>query len=320
MASISPGISMNNLVKSVQERYSVNVRNLPKGKIESVYRSITEGRLPMPPLVLSEDKTLLIDRKSPLSGRDYKVLFNASSTKRQLFGLARKMHLLGFKELKKNELVEQIKRKLQVTGICEPVLLQVKRKSGKVVSELPNNANFNIGNEPNNNFKLNNNIPKNNNFKLNNNIPKNNNFKLNNNVPKNISAPQSINVPSVSKTKTSPIKMSVSTLSPTAPSLGLGRSPKINFGPAPRLFSNSNGNSGGGGRRGGWWPFPWPPRPGPRPGPNPKPVPTPGTTPPNPKPVPTPGTTPPNPKPLTATTIMTIHNVQIFMVRFCLFF
>jgi len=109
MASISPGISMSNLVRTVQERYSVNVRNLPKNKIESVYRSITEERLPMPPLVLSEDKTLLIDRKSPLSGRDYKVLFDASSTKRQLFGLARKMHLLGFKELKKNELVEQIK-------------------------------------------------------------------------------------------------------------------------------------------------------------------------------------------------------------------
>jgi hypothetical protein len=251
MASISPGITMNNLVKSVQERYSVNVSGIPKGKIESVFRSITEGRLPMPPLVLSEDKTLLIDRKSPLSGKDYKVLFNASSTKRQLFGLARKMHLLGFKELKKYEIVEQIKRKLQITGIAEPVLLQVKRKSTKVVSELPNNVPFNtnenINFKSNNNFKLNNNSPKNNNL----NLPKNNNlnFKKNNNLnsPKNnnLNSPKnnntkripSLTLPTIPKTTTSPIRMSSSAISSVPPSLNFG-SPKINFGTAPKIFGS----------------------------------------------------------------------------------
>ena len=92
-SSISPGIALNQLTKTVQERYSVNVRGIPKNVIESVYRSITEGRLQMPPLVLSEDKTMLIDRKSPLSGKDYKVLFDSASTKRKLYRLADKMHL-----------------------------------------------------------------------------------------------------------------------------------------------------------------------------------------------------------------------------------
>ena len=233
MASISPGIALNQLTKTVQERYSVNVRGMPKKVIESVYRSITEGRLQMPPLVLSEDKTVLIDRKSPLSGKDYKVLFNASSTKRQLYRLADKLHLLGYKELKKQEIVAQIKEKLQVTGIAEPVLLQVKRKGGKVVSPLPNNVPFNNNESPrfnnnnqsprfnNNNqsptFNNNNQSPK---FNNNNQSPKFNNNKspkLNNNKPS-----QNNNKKNKKKLKVPSIGIQGKSLSSVIPTLNLG--------------------------------------------------------------------------------------------------
>jgi hypothetical protein len=194
MASISPGIAFNNLTRSVQERYSVNVRHLPKKNIESVFRSVTEERYTMPPLVLSQDKTMLLDRKSPLSANDYRVLFNVTSTKRQLFGLARKLHLLGYKDLTKVDLVEQIKEKLSVTGICEPVELIQKRKSTKPVSVIPNNVPFNNKNNKNYNFET----PKNNN-NINFGTRKNNN-NFNFGTPKNNNnnrSPSSVNISSV---------------------------------------------------------------------------------------------------------------------------
>jgi len=231
MASISPGIALNQLTKTVQERYSVNVRGMPKKVIESVYRSITEGRLQMPPLVLSEDKTVLIDRKSPLSGKDYKVLFNASSTKRQLYRLADKLHLIGYKELKKQELVAQIKEKLVVTGISEPILLQVKRKSKNVVSPLPNNVPFNNESPRFNNnnqspkFNNNNQSPK---FNNNNQSPKFNNNqspKFNNNQsPKfnNNKPSQNNNKKNEKKLKVPSIGIQGKSLSSVIPTLNIG--------------------------------------------------------------------------------------------------
>jgi len=242
-SSISPGIALNQLTKTVQERYSVNVRGIPKNVIESVYRSITEGRLQMPPLVLSEDKTMLIDRKSPLSGKDYKVLFDSASTKRKLYRLADKMHLFGYKELKKSEIVNQIKEKLLVTGISEPILIQVKRKSKNTASPLPNNVPFNNDSPGFNNNESpgfnNNESPGFNN----NQSPKfNNTPKFNNNKSPTFNSPKINNNNSKTKTNTKrrlkvpSVGIQGRTLSTVIPSLNIGggyNSPRVGGG----LFS-----------------------------------------------------------------------------------
>jgi hypothetical protein len=242
-SSISPGIALNQLTKTVQERYSVNVRGIPKNVIESVYRSITEGRLQMPPLVLSEDKTMLIDRKSPLSGKDYKVLFDSASTKRKLYRLADKMHLFGYKELKKSEIVNQIKEKLLVTGISEPILIQVKRKSKNTASPLPNNVPFNndspgFNNNQSPKFNNNNQTPKFNNNKS----PTFNSPKINNNKSPTFNSPKNNNNNSKTKTnnkrrlKVPSVGIKGRTLSTVIPSLNIGggyNSPRMGGG----LFS-----------------------------------------------------------------------------------
>ena len=251
-SSISPGIALNQLTKTVQERYSVNVRGIPKNVIESVYRSITEGRLQMPPLVLSEDKTMLIDRKSPLSGKDYKILFDSASTKRKLYRLADKMHLFGYKELKKSEIVNQIKEKLLVTGISEPILIQVKRKSKNTASPLPNNVPFNNespGFNNNESPKFNNNespgfnnnqSPK---FNNNNQTPKFNNNKsptfnspkINNNKSPTFNSPKT-KTNTKRRLKVPSVGIQGRTLSTVIPSLNIGggyNSPRVGGG----LFS-----------------------------------------------------------------------------------
>jgi len=273
-SSISPGIALNQLTKTVQERYSVNVRGIPKNVIESVYRSITEGRLQMPPLVLSEDKTMLIDRKSPLSGKDYKVLFDSASTKRKLYRLADKMHLFGYKELKKSEIVNQIKEKLLVTGISEPILIQVKRKSKNTASPLPNNVPFNNDSPGFNNNESpgfnNNQSPKFNNnnqsLKFNNNkSPTFNSPKINNNKSPTFNSPKNNNNNSKTKTnskrrlKVPSVGIQGRTLSTVIPSLNIGggyNSPRMGGGlfsfgrtatrAAPSAVSSNKGNRGQG--------------------------------------------------------------------------
>ena len=108
MASLSPTITKNNLVSSAQERFSVNVSNVPKNNIIAAYKNITRDRLPLPPLALSEDKTLMIDVKSPLTGKNYKTLFSSTSTKSQLRRIAKKVDLMNYLEMTKDELVRQI--------------------------------------------------------------------------------------------------------------------------------------------------------------------------------------------------------------------
>ena len=163
MASLSPTITKNNLVSSAQERFSVNVSNVPKNNIVAAYKNITRDRLPLPPLALSEDKTLMIDVKSPLTGKDYKTLFSSTSTKSQLRRIAKKVDLMNYLEMTKDELVRQITEYLSTLDICEPVELQRKRKTTKNVVSNTNNFES-LNNETpslnnNNNFKtINNNF------------------------------------------------------------------------------------------------------------------------------------------------------------------
>ena len=157
MASLSPTITKNNLVSSAQERFSVNVSNVPKNNIIAAYKNITRDRLPLPPLALSEDKTLMIDVKSPLTGKDYKTLFSSTSTKSQLRRIAKKVDLMNYLEMTKDELVRQITEYLSTLDICEPVELQRKRKTTKNVVSNTNNFES-LNNETpslnnNNNFK-----------------------------------------------------------------------------------------------------------------------------------------------------------------------
>ena len=157
MASLSPTITKNNLVSSAQERFSVNVSNVPKNNIIAAYKNITRDRLPLPPLALSEDKTLMIDVKSPLTGKNYKTLFSSTSTKSQLRRIAKKVDLMNYLEMTKDELVRQITEYLSTLDICEPVELQRKRKTTKNVVSNTNNFES-LNNETpslnnNNNFK-----------------------------------------------------------------------------------------------------------------------------------------------------------------------
>ena len=101
---------------------------LTKKNICEVYTNIQEGKLLLPPLVLTPDRTYLLDKKSPFNSNDYEKLFDRSSSRVILKKLAEKINIKKVDALTKKQLTDTILKRLQFLNISEPVKLS-KRSS-----------------------------------------------------------------------------------------------------------------------------------------------------------------------------------------------
>jgi hypothetical protein len=101
---------------------------LTKKNICEVYTNIQEGKLLLPPLVLTPDRTYLLDKKSPFNSNDYEKLFDRSSSRVILKKLAEKINIKKVDTLTKKQLTDTILKRLQFLNISEPVKLS-KRSS-----------------------------------------------------------------------------------------------------------------------------------------------------------------------------------------------
>ena len=101
---------------------------LTKKNICEVYTNIQEGKLLLPPLVLTPDRMYLLDKKSPFNSNDYEKLFDRSSTRVTLKKLAEKINIKKVETLTKKQLTDTILKRLQFLNISEPVKLS-KRSS-----------------------------------------------------------------------------------------------------------------------------------------------------------------------------------------------
>ena len=96
---------------------------LTKKNICEVYTNIQEGKLLLPPLVLTSDRTYLLDKKSPFNSNDYEKLFDRSSSRVILKKLAEKINIKKVDTLTKKQLTDTILKRLQFLNISEPVKL-----------------------------------------------------------------------------------------------------------------------------------------------------------------------------------------------------
>jgi hypothetical protein len=106
---------------------------LTKKNICEVYTNIQEGKLLLPPLVLTPDRTYLLDKKSPFNSNDYEKLFDRSSSRVILKKLAEKINIKKVDTLTKKQLTDTILKRLQFLNISEPVKLS-KRSSVAAVT------------------------------------------------------------------------------------------------------------------------------------------------------------------------------------------
>jgi hypothetical protein len=160
MDACNPGINAKNLARLVRQETGTDL-NLTRNQVCDAYKSIQDGKLPLPPMVLSKDGKYMLDRKSPLTGDDFEVLFSSSSKSDELKRLARKVGLSNYKEMTKAQLVDAIENVLKSKGVREPIRLHITVRKEKRISVNSNNNyqnNFNVNNRNGNGVKNNNNL------------------------------------------------------------------------------------------------------------------------------------------------------------------
>jgi hypothetical protein len=123
-----PDAKINDLRVLIKMNTGQSVK-LTKEQICQVYDEIKGGKLPLPPLILSSDKTYLVDKKSPLKPDDYEVLFDTSSKRVDIQRVARKVGLKQMNQMTKSQLIESIGKRLRYMKIHEPVKIGKKRRA-----------------------------------------------------------------------------------------------------------------------------------------------------------------------------------------------
>ena len=172
-----PDADLSTLRKLIKLNTGENIK-LTKDEICQVYKNIQDEKLPLPPLILSKNKTYMTDRKSPLSVRDYETLFNPSSKLVDIKRIARKVKLESVDNKTKGDLIIAIGKRLRHLKVSEPIQISRKRVIRKT-SEKRNDLNSvvnNIGNRNNLNSAMNSNEKKNNLNSMVNNIANRNNL------------------------------------------------------------------------------------------------------------------------------------------------
>ena len=78
MDTCDPDADIANLRKLIKMNTGHSIK-LTREQICQVYDDIQAGKLPLPPLVLDSKMSYLTDKKSPLTPKDFDVLFDSSS-------------------------------------------------------------------------------------------------------------------------------------------------------------------------------------------------------------------------------------------------
>src|SRR6056300_1722332 len=154
---------------------------LTKEQTCQVYDDIKAGKLPLPPLIMSSNKTYLVDKKSPLKPNDYDILFDSSSKRNEIKIVARKVGLKQLDQMTKSQMIDSIGKRLKYMKIHEPVKIGTRRVT-PVRKEVFNNTAV-MNNVQTNNVQMNNTAVKNN-VQMNNTTVKNN-VQMNNTTVKN---------------------------------------------------------------------------------------------------------------------------------------
>ena len=90
MDACDPGIDFKNLKSLIRQNTGQDLK-LSRKQICNVYSTTQDGKLPLPPLILSSDRTFLLDRKSPLSRIDFDKLFNSTTKVSSIRRIAKKV-------------------------------------------------------------------------------------------------------------------------------------------------------------------------------------------------------------------------------------
>src|SRR6056300_302664 len=156
---------------------------LTRKQMCEAYDNIHASKLPLPPLVMTSDRTYLLDRASPLKHMDYELLFDSSTKRVDLKRIARKVGLTSqIEQMTKKQLVDAIGKRLRYLKVREPVKIVTKRLVVKKEERNVNNTAVNANANRYNNTAVNTNANRYNNTAVNANANRYNNTAMNTNA------------------------------------------------------------------------------------------------------------------------------------------
>ena len=158
MDTCDPDADIANLRKLIKMNTGHSIK-LTREQICQVYDDIQAGKLPLPPLVLDSKMSYLTDKKSPLTPKDFDVLFDSSSKRTDLKRIASKVGLVKTEQMTKNQIFDSIGKRLRYMNIHEPIKISRKRLLSSKANTAANNAavnNLGLNNAAVNNAAANN--------------------------------------------------------------------------------------------------------------------------------------------------------------------
>ena len=135
-----PDANIENLRQLIRLNTGVDI-GLTKNEICQAYKEIQNGKLPLPPLIMTSDRTYLIDKNSPLKSTDYELLFDSSTKRAVLKRIARKVDLKNIEQMTKAQVVTAIGKRLRYMKIREPIQIARKHRISSKVTTAVNNFN-----------------------------------------------------------------------------------------------------------------------------------------------------------------------------------
>ena len=177
MDACDPEINIQNLKTLIKQNIGTDLK-LTRSQICDVYSTIQDGKLPLPPLIMSSDRSFLMDRKSPISRSDFEKLFSPTTKIASLRRIAKKVGIARHADsrLTKAQLVNIIGHRLHGLNIHEPIRLRIIPKKKTEKSYTTNsNTTFNYNRNGNENGNVNRNENMNVNRNENTNVNRNEN-------------------------------------------------------------------------------------------------------------------------------------------------
>jgi hypothetical protein len=126
MDACDPDAEIADLRKLIKMNTGESIK-LTREQICQVYDDIQEGKLPLPPLVFNSRMGYLYDKKSPLTPKDFDVLFSSASKRTDLKKIARKVGLKQTDQMTKNQIFDSIGKRLRYMNVHEPIKISKRR-------------------------------------------------------------------------------------------------------------------------------------------------------------------------------------------------
>src|SRR5210317_2177402 len=126
MDACDPDAEIADLRKLIKMNTGESIK-LTREQICQVYDDIQDGKLPLPPLVFNSRMGYLYDKKSPLTPKDFDVLFSSASKRTDLKKIARKVGLKQTDQMTKNQIFDSIGKRLRYMNVHEPIKISKRR-------------------------------------------------------------------------------------------------------------------------------------------------------------------------------------------------